>query len=112
MFTVITILIIIACILLIFAILIQNSKGGGMAANFGMTNQLMGVRRTSDFLEKATWTLAIILLVLSLGINFVIPRGEEGGSKKESAIKEKIDEAPQPFEDVTTGEQPAQQDAQ
>ncbi|MBN1949821.1 MAG: preprotein translocase subunit SecG [Bacteroidales bacterium] len=62
----VTALIILVCILLILVVLVQNSKGGGLAANFGASNQVMGVRRTTDFLEKATWTLAIILLVLSI----------------------------------------------
>lgn len=64
--TLISILLIIVSILLIFVVLIQNSKGGGLASNFASSNQVMGVRKTADFLEKATWTLAITLLVLSL----------------------------------------------
>jgi len=66
MYTVITILIIIASILLTIVVLLQNSKGGGLAANFAAGNQTFGVRQTADFLEKATWTLAIIILVLSI----------------------------------------------
>jgi len=66
MYTVITVLIIIASILLTIVVLLQNSKGGGLAANFAAGNQTFGVRQTADFLEKATWTLAIIILVLSI----------------------------------------------
>lgn len=66
MYTVISILIIIASILLTIVVLLQNSKGGGLAANFAAGNQTFGVRQTADFLEKATWTLAIIILVLSV----------------------------------------------
>ncbi|MFI5151603.1 MAG: preprotein translocase subunit SecG [Bacteroidia bacterium] len=66
MSTVITIFIILVCILLIIVVLIQNSKGGGLSSQFAGSNQIMGVRRTADFLEKATYTLAIALLVLSL----------------------------------------------
>ena len=58
MFIAISILIIIASLLLTFVVLIQNSKGGGLAANFAAGNQTFGVRQTADFLEKATWTLA------------------------------------------------------
>lgn len=64
--TIISALIILVCILLILVVLVQNSKGGGLASSFASSNQVMGVRKTADFLEKATWTLAIALLVLSL----------------------------------------------
>lgn len=64
--TIISILIILVSILLILVVLIQNSKGGGLASNFASSNQVMGVRKTADFLEKTTWTLAIALLALSL----------------------------------------------
>ncbi|MFI3302471.1 MAG: preprotein translocase subunit SecG [Rikenellaceae bacterium] len=58
-------LILVACVLVILAILVQSPKSG-MAANFGASNQVMGVRQTSDFLEKFTWTMAIAILALSL----------------------------------------------
>ncbi len=60
--------------LIILVVLVQNSKGGGLASNFAGSNQYMGVRKTADFLEKATWTLAMALLVLSLVSIFVIPK--------------------------------------
>ncbi|MFL5765582.1 MAG: preprotein translocase subunit SecG [Bacteroidia bacterium] len=66
MATIISVLIIIVCVLLILVVLIQNSKGGGLASSFSSSNQVMGVRKTADFLEKATWTLAASLLVLSI----------------------------------------------
>jgi preprotein translocase subunit SecG len=52
----ISVLVIIACILQIMIVLVQNSKGGGLAANFTSAGQTMGVRKTADFLEKSTWT--------------------------------------------------------
>ena len=61
-----SVLILIACILLILVVLVQNSKGGGLAANFTGGAQVMGVRQTADFLEKATWILAVALVVLTL----------------------------------------------
>jgi preprotein translocase subunit SecG len=70
----ISVLILITCILLALIVLVQNSKGGGLASNFASSNQFMGVRKTADFLEKSTWTLAIVLLFLSLFSVFVIPR--------------------------------------
>ena len=63
--TFISILIFITAVLLILIVLVQNPKGG-LAANFSSSNQVMGVRKTSDFLEKATWTLGIALVVLSI----------------------------------------------
>lgn len=64
--SIISILIIVVCILLILVVLVQNSKGGGLASSFASSNQVMGVRKTADFLEKATWTLAALLLILSV----------------------------------------------
>jgi preprotein translocase subunit SecG len=66
MYLFITILILIASIFMIFIVLVQNSKGGGLAAGFSSSNQIMGVRKTTDFLEKATWGLAIAILALSI----------------------------------------------
>ncbi len=63
---ILTIAIIVVCVLLILVVLVQNSKGGGISSNFSAANQIMGARRGTDFIEKATWTLAILLLVFSL----------------------------------------------
>lgn len=62
----ISILIFIDCLLLIGVILIQNSKGGGLASGFSSSNQFLGVRKTTDVLEKATWGFAVALVVLCL----------------------------------------------
>ncbi len=66
MYIFITIIILLASLLMIFAVLIQKSKGGGLASGFSSSNQIMGVRKTTDFLEKFTWTLAGIMIVLSI----------------------------------------------
>ena len=71
MYVFISILILIASILLILIVLIQNSKGGGLASGFSSSNQIMGVRKTTDFLEKATWSLAGTVIVLSILITAV-----------------------------------------
>jgi preprotein translocase subunit SecG len=71
MLTLIIILIILACFVLGFFVLIQNSKGGGLASNFAGSNQIMGVRKTADFLEKATWTLAGSIMLLCLIVAFL-----------------------------------------
>ncbi len=60
------VLIILVCVFLVLVILVQNPKGGGLSSEFGSANQIGGVRKTADFLEKATWGLAIGLVVLSL----------------------------------------------
>lgn len=71
MYTIFAILIVIASILLIGVILIQKSKGGGLAANVNNYNQFMGVRKTTDFVEKATWGLAAFICALSIASAFV-----------------------------------------
>ncbi|NJK85362.1 MAG: preprotein translocase subunit SecG [Bacteroidales bacterium] len=88
MYTLVAVLIIIVCILLILIVLVQNSKGGGLASNFSSANQIMGARKSADFLEKATWTLASALLVLSLAASIAIPR-EKAQSK--SIIQDQIE---------------------
>lgn len=84
---VISVFIIIVSIVLVLVVLVQNSKGGGLAANFSSSNQIMGVRKTTDFIEKLTWGLAISLLVLCLASSAVVERGV---SSKGSAIEENI----------------------
>lgn len=67
MYTLITILIVVACAVLMLVVLIQNPKGGGLGQTFGgVGNQLFGVQRTTDFLEKATWILMGAVAVLSI----------------------------------------------
>jgi preprotein translocase subunit SecG len=60
-----------ACFVLGFFVLIQNSKGGGLASNFAGSNQIMGVRKTADFLEKATWILAGVIMVFCIVVAFM-----------------------------------------
>lgn len=70
---VIIILTVIIAILLIIVVLVQKSKGGGLASNFSGSNQIMGVRRTNDFIEKTTWVLACAVAILSIISVFVAP---------------------------------------
>ena len=72
MYLLLVILMVIASVLMCFIVLIQNSKGGGLASGFSSSNQIMGVRKTTDFLEKATWSLAVFLVVMSASA-YVIP---------------------------------------
>ena len=73
MYLLLVILMVIASVLMCFIVLIQNSKGGGLASGFSSSNQIMGVRKTTDFLEKATWSLAVFLVVMSVASAYVIP---------------------------------------
>ncbi len=75
LYSLVMVLIIIVSILLVLIVLVQNSKGGGLASNFMASNQIIGVKRTTDFLEKATWSLALGLLALSLIAGMTVPRG-------------------------------------
>lgn len=85
MYIFITILIVIAAILLTLLVLVQNSKGGGLAAGFASGNQVMGAPKTADFLEKATWTLIALIVVFSIaavGFN----NGRQASVDEQSAI--------------------------
>ena len=73
MYYLFVILIVIASLLMIGILLIQESKGGGLSSNFSSANQLAGVRKTTDFIEKATWGLAIAMVVLSVICAYVSP---------------------------------------
>lgn len=66
MSAVIMILVVLVCVVLSLVILVQNPKGGGLASGFSSANQIGGVKRTTDFLEKSTWTLVIALMLLSV----------------------------------------------
>jgi len=99
-----TVLILITCVLMILIVLVQNSKGGGLASNFSSSNQIMGVRKTTDFLEKSTWILAVALLVFTLASAFVIPRGNKS-AKIEPQIQLNIPaQTQQPVQPITPDE--------
>ena len=93
LYILIAVLILIVCVLMVLVVLVQNSKGGGLASNFSSSNQFMGVRKTADFLEKTTWTLAIILLALSLFSIFVIPKNQGTTPVQESEIQKQINDS-------------------
>jgi preprotein translocase subunit SecG len=83
MFTATLILIIILAVLLILIVLIQNSKGGLSPTMGSASSQLIGVKKTTDILEKFTWGLAISIMVLCLVTNFVLEKPSAGGSEEE-----------------------------
>ncbi len=88
MYVFLTVLLMIVCVLLILIVLVQNPKGGGLSSAFGQGNQVMGVRKTTDFLEKATWGLAIALLVLSLFASFAIPRQPKEKEQEQQNVQQ------------------------
>jgi preprotein translocase subunit SecG len=112
MFIVFTVLIIVTCVFTILIVLVQNSKGGGLASNFSASNQYMGVRKTADFLEKATWTLGAALILLSLLAGITVPKsGENSESRLEGQFDETLMDQPAQTIDLpeSFGTEPADQ---
>ena len=99
--------IVIAAVLMCGIVLIQNSKGGGLAASFASSNQIMGVRKTTDFLEKATWTLAIVIAVFCVISAYWLPTRTQLGHDSvlmENAINDNaVNPETVPAFDVTEG---------
>ena len=83
MYTLLVVLIVIAAILMIGIVLIQESKGGGLASNFSNYNQIGGVRKTTDFIEKTTWGLAAAMVIISVFCAYVAPQASGSGSVME-----------------------------
>ena len=88
MYTLFVILIVVASLMMIGIVLIQESKGGGLASNFSSSNAIMGVRNTTDFIEKATWGLAIAMVVISVASAYVAPSATTDESVIEKAATE------------------------
>lgn len=94
LYTICIALILVASVLVILAVLVQNPKSG-MAANFGASNQVMGVRETTNFLEKFTWAMAIAIVVLSLVATLAMDRSKVAESNSEiskdaKALQERV----------------------
>ena len=109
LFTVLTVLVLIASVLITLIVLLQNGKGGGLASNFVAGNQTFGVRQTADILEKITWGLAAFVLVVSIASTFFLNGGNDTVD-----ITDKIEmEAPAPeFPATLPAENPAQTPAE
>lgn len=103
-FSIFLALIVVVAFLLIVVIMVQNPKGGGLSSSFGSggTQQLGGVKKTTDFLDKSTWTLATILLVLILISNVAINKGTQTFDSK--ALD--IDTSARPLDQVPPVQQP------
>ena len=84
MYTLFVVLIVIAALLMIGIVLIQESKGGGLASQFSGYNQIGGVRKTTDFIEKATWGLAVSMVVISIACAYVAPQANTESSVMEN----------------------------
>ena len=84
MYTLFVILIVIAALLMIGIVLIQESKGGGLASQFSGYNQIGGVRKTTDFIEKTTWGLAAAMVIISVLCAYVAPQASGSGSVMEN----------------------------
>ena len=82
MYTFCIVVILLASVSLIFVVLVQSPKGG-MAANFGAANQVMGVRDAANGLEKFTWAMALVIVVLSLVATLSMDKGTVAASNKD-----------------------------
>ena len=113
MYPLFVILIVIAAILMIGIVLIQESKGGGLSTGFAGGNAVLGVRKTTDFIEKATWTLAGAMVVLSIVCAYVAPVAQTEESVIEKAATEQSATNPNnlPGFGASQKEAPAQQQA-
>ena len=119
MYTVLVVLIVILAILMCLVVLIQESKGGGLASSFSASNQIMGVRKTTDVIEKVTWGLAAAMVVLSVVSVFFIPKvaTEESAMMKAATEQKAVNSnnlpgfgASQPQQQAApAGQAPAQQ---
>ena len=79
--------IVVAAVLLGLVVLMQNSKGGGLSSTFASSGQVMGVRKTADFLEKATWGLAIAIVVLSFFSSYFAGSGSSSSGEQPQGSK-------------------------
>ncbi len=106
MYTFSIIMIVIASILLILAVLVQSPKSG-MAANFGAANQTMGVRQTTDFLEKFTWAMVAAIVFFTLLSVIALPKADDNqGAIGASEVAAGVDGATVVLEEeITVGDE-------
>lgn len=97
MYVAISVFILIVSFLMMLVVLVQNSKGGGLVSDLSSSNQILGVRKTTDFLEKATWTLAIVLVLLCLVSSLSIPQSGVGaGTQVDTEMRQQIEKTVAP----------------
>lgn len=106
---ILTIIIVFVSILLVCVVLLQKSKGGGLAAGFQSYNQLGGAPKTADFLEKATWTLMGVIAVFCICCTLILKHSSVSAGEADIDIIEQS--APALPESVTADEAPAEASA-
>ena len=109
MYKAVTILIILTSVLLVLVVLVQNPKGGGISSGIIGSNQVMGVKKTTDFIEKLTWGLVLTLIGLCLVAGMVLPSKDDRGAIG-TKLQEQIENAPAAAKPNTPA--PAQQQPQ
>ena len=100
LFTILTVLVLIASILITLIVLLQNGKGGGLASNFAAGNQTFGVRQTTDILEKITWGLVVFIFVVSIATSFTSGKSSKGLHFSERAESELTEDVAFPAPEV------------
>ena len=106
LFTVLTVLVLIASVLITLIVLLQNGKGGGLASNFVAGNQTFGVRQTTDILEKITWGLVAFIFVVSIVSTFTL--GNNGKAVDYTEKIEAVEAAPEFPAAIPSAEAPAE----
>ena len=106
LFTVLTVLVLVASVLITLIVLLQNGKGGGLASNFVAGNQTFGVRQTTDILEKITWGLVAFIFVVSIVSTFTLNNGKAVDFTEKIEMVESAPEFPAA---IPSAEVPAEQ---
>ncbi len=107
MYTFFVVLIVLVSILMVGIVLIQESKGGGLASNFSSSNAIMGVRKTTDFIEKATWGLAVAMVIFSIVCAYTAPQASTDQSVLEQTATETQTTNPTNTQGFQAGQQTA-----
>ncbi len=108
MYIVLLVIIVILAVFLCFIVTIQNPKGGGLAAGFASSNQIMGVRKTTDLLEKTTWGLIACIAVLSILTAFVVrqaPESHDSIMLKSASEQQMVNPEVAPVYDIPSAEE-------
>lgn len=92
MYTAVTVLIILTSVLLVLVVLVQNPKGGGISSGIIGSNQVMGVKKTTDFIEKLTWGLIFTLIILCLVAGMALPNKDNRSIG--TSMQDQIENAP------------------
>ena len=107
MFALFVVLTILAAILMIGVVLIQKSKGGGLSSSFAGSNQIMGVRRTNNFIEKVTWYLAGAIALFAVLSSYTMGSAIQTGPRTKAAPAANVENTNYDAEAPATTEAPA-----